>query len=123
MNGQKAVKTVFDALSDANLEIQLFKNGKSSGFDQEYIVIGQSTFNREKNIASGFVTVRIHVPDSETGEPNSERILAIADQIEPIFNEAFLDGAYYTIFDDSFAAGEDGTHYQNMRIQVTFLTI
>lgn len=123
MNGQKAVKAVFDALSGADLGIQLFKNGKSSGFAQEYIVIGQSAFGREKNMASGFVTVEIHVPDNETGEPDSERILAIADQIEPLFKETLLNGAYYTIYDDSFAAGEDGTHYQNMRIQVTFLTI
>lgn len=123
MNGQQAVTEVFNTLTGADLGIRLFRNGKSSGFAQEYIVVGQGTFTREKNMAGGIVTLEIHVPDTETGEPASDRIQAVANLVEPLFNETLINGAYYSVYDDSFAAGEDGTHYQNMRIQVTFLTI
>lgn len=122
MNGQEAVTAVAKMIVDANTGIRVFKYEKPPKFKGEYIVVNQLSFGRS-DFEQSYVNVNIHVPDAASKEPDTRRIAELTRKIEPLFLNAQYDGAYYDIESDSFYPDDDNTHYQNLRIQVTYLNL
>ena len=122
MNGQQAVTAVAKMIAEAGMGVSVFKYEKPPKFKGEYIVVNQLTFGRSA-FQQSYVNVNIHVPDTASKEPNTRRIGALTEMVEPLFRNTLYDGAYYNIDSDSFFPDNDGTHYQNLRIQVTYLNL
>lgn len=122
MNGQEAVTAVAKMIVNANTGVRVFKYEKAPKFKGEYIVVNQLSFGRS-DFEQSYVNVNIHVPDTASKEPDTRRIGELTQVIEPLFLNTQYEGAYYNIESDSFYPDDDNTHYQNLRIQVTYLNL
>ncbi|MCD8137663.1 MAG: hypothetical protein LUH01_17620 [Parabacteroides gordonii] len=131
MRGQEAITTICKILAAGNLDVKIFKNNRSSNFTGiEHIVVNQLAFPQEPGLQEGYANINIHVKDEDTDEPNSSRIDDISKQIIPLFQEledaegnkyTKRSGVEYSLYDDSFSADDDGTHYQNFKIKVVYI--
>lgn len=122
MNGQEAVTAVARMIADADTGVRVFKYEKPPKFKGEYIVVNQLSFGRS-DFQQSYINVNIHVPNTALKEPDTRRIGELTAMVEPLFRESLYEGAYYDIESDSFYPDDDGTHYQNLRIQVTYLNL
>lgn len=130
MRGQEAITIICKMLAAANLSVCIFKNRRETNFSgSEYIVVNHLPFSLEPGLQEGYANVNIHVKDADTGEPDSGRIDQIAALVLPLFKETkdaegnvytVRMGAEFALYDDSFSDDEDGTHYQNFKIKVTY---
>lgn len=130
MRGQEAITIICKMLAAANLGIQIFKNNRERNFSgNEYIVVNHLPFSQEPGLQEGYANINVHVKDADTGEPNSSRIDEISGFIDPLFKESDdaegnrytkRCGAEFSLYDDSFSDDDDGTHYQNFKIKVTY---
>lgn len=130
MRGQEAITIICKILAAANLGVRIFKNNRERNFSgNEYIVVNHLPFSQESGLQEGYTNINIHVKDAGTGEPDSGRIDAIAALVLPLFKETEdaegniytkRSGAEFSLYDDSFSDDDDGTHYQNFKIKITY---
>lgn len=131
MRGQEAITIICKILASANLGVRIFKNNRESNFSgTEYIVVNHLQFPQESGLQEGYANVNIHVKDNDTEEPDSARIGEISDLIEPLFKDTEdaecnrytkCGGAEFSLYDESFLADDDNTHYQNFKIKVVYV--
>lgn len=130
MNGLKAVTDLAVYLSKA-IAIKVFKHEKKTGFTGEYLVVNCLPFAFGKMVNDvNVLNLNIHVPDSKSGEVASKRLGEIYEDIAELIptqndNEdidgLYLNGSYYSIYSDSNPIKDtDGTHFINLKINVTF---
>lgn len=130
MRGQEAITIICKMLATADLGVRIFKNNRESNFPgREYIVVNHLPFPQESGLQEGYANINIHVKDANTGEPDSARIDEISSLVIPLFKETEdaecnqytkRNGSEFALYDDSFSDDEDGTHYQNFKIKVTY---
>lgn len=130
MRGQEAITIICKMLAAANLGVRIFKNNRESNFPgREYIVVNHLPFSQESGLQEGYANINIHVKDGDTGEPDSARIDQVCALVLPLFKETkdaegnvytVRRGAEFALYDDSFSDDNDGTHYQNFKIKVTY---
>jgi hypothetical protein len=131
MKGQDAITIAYKLISSTNIGVEVFKNERPNNFKgSEYIVINQLSFPQEgRPVKSGYLNVNIHAKDTPSGEPNSGRISEITNLIIPLFREETdaernrytkREGIYFSHDSDAFFPDTDGTHCQNLKIEVTY---
>lgn len=130
MRGQEAITIICKMLATADLGVRIFKNIREINFPgREYIVVNHLPFSQEPGLQEGYANINIHVKDADTGEPDSARIDKISSLVIPLFKETEdaecnqytkRNGSEFALYDDSFLDDDDGTHYQNFKIKVTY---
>lgn len=130
MRGQEAITIICKMLATADLGVRIFKNIREINFPgREFIVVNHLPFSQEPGLQEGYANINIHVKDADTGEPDSARIDEISSLVIPLFKETEdaecnqytkRNGSEFALYDDSFSDDEDGTHYQNFKIKVTY---
>lgn len=130
MRGQEAITIICKMLATADLGVRIFKNIREINFPgREYIVVNHLPFSQEPGLQEGYANINIHVKDADTGEPDSARIDEISSLVIPLFKETEdaecnqytkRNGSEFALYDDSFSDDDDGTHYQNFKIKVTY---
>lgn len=131
MRGQVAITTICKILALGSLGVKIFKNNRETNYSGcEYIVVNQLTFPQEPGLQEGYANINIHVKDTGSDEPDSGRIDEISSLVIPLFKEeedaegnryTKRNGAEFSLYDDSFSADDDGTHYQNFKIKVVYI--
>ena len=120
--------TVYNLLKESGFRI--FKEDtRDPNYRGEYIEILPLEFGEERLFNSSIVNVNIHIPDAQ-GIKNSGRLYTAYEVIRPIFRqEKEATGQYYTNyggFQFSIVSSKDykednGTHFRNLRVRVTYL--
>lgn len=121
---------VYNLLKNSNFRV--FKEDtRDPNYRGEYIEILPLDFGEEDLFNSSIVNVNIHIPDVQ-GIKNSGRLDKAYQEVRPIFRkEKDATGQYYTIHDGflfSIASSKDykednGTHFRNLRVKVTYLNL
>lgn len=122
MTGQQAVEAVYRYLLKAMLGVKVFSNDKAPSYKGKYVVVNQLKFPQYPGLNTGYVNINISCPDIE-GRADRKGIEEIAAKVAPLFEDAFLDGAYFIYQSDSFVPDNDGTHYKNITLRVNYLNI
>lgn len=124
MRGLKEVTSlaVFLHKSEELKGIKVFKYEKKTGFSGEYIVVNHLPSGGSEAVSNMTLNVNIHIPDTETGEPDSLRFDEVCSKIEKILlPDTFINGEYYSI--DGVPAllkDEDNTHFVNIKVNVIY---
>ena len=122
MTGQQAVAAVYKYLMKADLGVKVFSNDKAPAYTGKYVVVNQLTFPQRMGLNTGYININISCPDIE-GRADRKGIEEIADKIGPLFRDAFLDGAHFIYYSDSFAPDNDNTHYKNITLRVNYINL
>lgn len=122
--------TVYNLIKGSGFRI--FKEDtRDPNYRGEYIEILPLEFGEERLFNSSIVNVNIHIPDVQ-GIKNSGRLDKAYEEIRPIFRqEKDATGQYYTNyggFQFSIVSSKDykeenGTHFRNLRVKVTYLNL
>lgn len=123
---------VFSLLKDNGITTRIFKQDtRDPNYRGEYIEIIPLTFDESNFYASSIVNVNVHIPDVN-GIKNTKRLDTISEQVRKIFRQskdAFE--SYYTIYKNGTFSimstldykEDNGTHFRNFRINVTYLNL
>lgn len=124
MRGLKEVTSlaVFLHRSKELKGIKVFKYEKKSGFSGDYIVVNHLPSGGSEAVSNMILNVNVHVPDIETGEPDTSRFDDVCSKIEKALPpDTFIDGEYFSI--DGVPAllkDEDNTHFVNIKVNVIY---
>lgn len=123
---------VYSLLKDNGITTRLFKQDtRDPNYRGEYVEIIPLTFDESNFQASSIVNVNVHVPDV-IGLKNTKRIDILSEQVRNVFRknkDAFE--SYYTIYKNGTFSimstldykEDNGTHFRNFRIKVTYLNL
>lgn len=115
-------------------DIKVFKFEKPTNFEGDYICLNYLNISYGRIVnTSCIVNVNLHASDMTNGQPDtkkmqdmSERILSLIPfrniDTEDDERELIIGRAWYNIESDSNCIKDtDGTHFINIRVQVTFM--
>lgn len=114
-------------------DIQVFKIEKHTNFEGDYICLNylNISYGRAVN-TSCIVNVNLHARDMTNSQPDMEKLQRMSERIFSLIpcrnidteddeRELIIGGAWYNIESDSNCIKDnDGTHFINIRVQVTF---
>lgn len=133
MNGMQAVTDLSKYISKNIDDIQVFKIEKPTNFEGNYICLNylNISYGRAVN-TSCIVNVNLHARDMTNSQPDTEKLQRMSERIFSLIpcrnidteddeRELIIGGAWYNIESDSNCIKDnDGTHFINIRVQVTF---
>lgn len=124
MRGLKEVTSlaVFLHRSKELKGIKVFKYEKKSGFSGEYIIVNHIPSAGSEAVNNMILNVNVHVPDIETGEPDTSRFDDVCSKIEKALPpDTFIDGEYFSINGvPALLKDEDDTHFVNIKVNVIY---
>lgn len=133
MNGMQAVTDLSKYISKNIDDIQVFKIEKPTNFEGDCICLNylNISYGRAVN-TSCIVNVNLHARDMTNSQPDTEKLQRMSERIFSLIpcrnidteddeRELIIGGACYNIESDSNCIKDnDGTHFINIRVQVTF---
>jgi hypothetical protein len=119
-----------------NVEVEVFKYEKPEGFKGSYICVNKlpTSFGDGVN-TSTIVNVNVHVHDLSDQRPDTKNLETLSDKVAALIptrnasledddNQLIINGCWFELESDSnFIKDTDGTHFVNLRIQVTFVKL
>lgn len=119
-----------------NVDVEVFKYEKPEGFKGSYICVNKlpTSFGNGVN-TSTIVNVNVHVLDLSDQRPDTKALENLSDKVAALIptrnasledddNQLIINGCWFELESDSnFIKDTDGTHFVNLRIQVTFVKL
>ena len=119
-----------------NVEVDVFKYEKPEGFKGSYICVNKLPTSYGNGVnTSTIVNVNVHVPDLSDQRPDTKALEALSDKVASLIptrnasiedddQQLIINGSWFDLESDSnFLKDTDGTHFVNLRIQVTFVNL
>lgn len=133
MNGTRAVTDLAVYIQKNVTDTKVFKYEKSVSYKGAYICVNKlpTSFGSAVN-TSTILNVNVHVPDKIDQRPDTKALEELTEKVAALIpfrnssteddeRELIIHGAWFAIESDSnMMADTDGTHFINLRVQVTF---
>lgn len=133
MNGTRAVTDLAVYIQKNVTDTKVFKYEKSVNYKGAYICVNKlpTSFGPMVN-TSTILNVNVHVPDKIDQRPDTKTLEELTEKVAALIpfrnssteddeRELIIHGAWFAIESDSnMMADTDGTHFINLRVQVTF---
>lgn len=119
MTGIELVSLVAEHLR-GKVGVPVFEKGaKDPEYRGDYIGVNVLT-KSFGYMDTAFVNVNIHAQDLMPGVANYARLKSLSEVVLPLIDEVFIGGVWLYLKDESFF-GDEGTHYQNYKLEVTHI--
>lgn len=133
MNGLSAVTDLAKYIQGELPDVKVFKFEKPVNYTGVFVCLNYLSvkYGPWAN-TSGIVNVNVHVPDKSSQLPDTKQLQTLAERVTALLphrntateddeRELIIKGKWYCLESDSnLIKDTDGTHFINLRVQVTF---